>query len=67
MQQWLAFSFFKGLPTCLFVILLWILVFHGVTGIQNVAFSPPRKNDFGVFSALCKSKGFMLQKRSRAA
>jgi len=42
-------------------------VFHGVTGIQNVAFSPPRKNDFGVFSALCKSKGFMLQKRSRAA
>src|SRR3712207_2716736 len=26
MQQWLALSFFRGLPTCLFVILLWILM-----------------------------------------
>jgi len=60
MQQWLAFSFFKGLPTCLFVILLWILVFHGITGIQDKAFSFPRKNDFGVFSALCKSKSSEL-------
>jgi len=32
-----------------------------------MTFSLPRKNDFGVFSALCKSKGFMLQKRGRAA
>jgi hypothetical protein len=51
----------------LFHFLLWILVFHGITGIRDKAFSLPRKNDFGVFSALCKSKGFMLQKRSRAA
>ncbi|EEN83159.1 hypothetical protein POREN0001_1024 [Porphyromonas endodontalis ATCC 35406] len=42
-------------------------MFHGITGIRDKAFSLPRKNDFGVFSALSESKGFMLQKRSRAA
>jgi len=35
-------------------------VFHGITGIQDKAFSLPRKNDFGVFSALCKSKSSEL-------
>lgn len=46
----------------LFHFLLWILVFHGITGIRDKAFSLPRKNDFGVFSALCKSKGFYAAK-----
>jgi len=37
-------------------------VFHGVTGIQNVAFSPPRKNDFGVFFSSLQEQGFLCCK-----